>query len=81
MIAILALVLGAVLAIALVRLARTRPPRGERLIYAVGLVVAAIVYIIFAIVGGARCGRGSVLLICFKQFRFRITTVTAAVQT
>jgi hypothetical protein len=53
LVTMLALILGAALSLALVRLARTRPPGGERRVYAVGLVAAALVYLIFGVVGGA----------------------------
>ena len=49
----LALILGTVLSLVLVRLARTYPPVGERRVYAVGLVVTALIYVIFGVVGGA----------------------------
>ncbi len=47
------LLLGAVLSLALVGLARTYPPRGERRVYAVGLVIAALVYVVLGLAGGA----------------------------
>ena len=50
---ILALLLGIVFSLALVRMARTYPPAGERRVYAVGLVIAALLYVIFGVVGGA----------------------------
>lgn len=49
----LALILGAVLSLALVRLSRPYPPRGRVRVYAAGLVVAALLYVLFALVGGA----------------------------
>ena len=48
-----ALLLGAALALALVGLARRCPPWRERRIYAVGLVIAALVYVGFGAAGGA----------------------------
>ena len=53
MIIILALFLGTIFSLALVRMARMYPPEGERRVYAVGLVVAALLYVIFAVTGGA----------------------------
>ena len=53
MVTILALLLGIVFSLALVRMARTYPPEGERRVYAVGLVIAALLYVIFGVVGGA----------------------------
>ena len=53
MITMLALLIGALLALALVRLARTRLPGGERRVYAAGLVAAALLYIAFGAAGGA----------------------------
>lgn len=53
MFTVLALLLGAALSVGLVRLARTLPPGGERRVYAVGLVVAAVVYVVFGVAGGA----------------------------
>ena len=50
---IFALLLGALFALALVGLARRYPPRRERSVYAVGLVAAALVYVGFAVAGGA----------------------------
>jgi hypothetical protein len=49
----IALLLGAVLALALVGLARMYPPGRERLVYAVGLVCTALVYVVFGVAGGA----------------------------
>ena len=53
LIAMLGLILGIVLSLALIYLARTYPAKGERRVYAVGLVVAAFIYVVFGIVGGA----------------------------
>ncbi len=53
MVTVIALVLGAALALALVGLARRYPPGRERRVYAVGLVVAALVYVGFSAAGGA----------------------------
>jgi hypothetical protein len=53
LVTILALLLGIVFSLGLVRMARTYPPEGERRVYAVGLVIAAILYVIFGVVGGA----------------------------
>lgn len=53
LIVMLGLILGIVLSLALIHLARTYPPKGERRIYAVGLVVAALIYVVFGVVGGA----------------------------
>jgi hypothetical protein len=53
LITVLSLLIGAVFSLALVRLARSYPPGGERRVYAVGLVVAALLYLIFGVVGGA----------------------------
>ena len=50
---VIALLIGAAASLALVRLARTYPARRERRVYAVGLVIAALVYVVFAAVGGA----------------------------
>ena len=47
------LLAGVVLALALVFVARCRPPEGERRVYAVGLLAAAVVYVAFAAAGGA----------------------------
>ncbi|HKO45857.1 MAG TPA: DUF6010 family protein [Pyrinomonadaceae bacterium] len=49
----LALLLGIVLSLALVGLARRYPPVTERRVYAVGLVIAALLYVFFAMAGGA----------------------------
>jgi hypothetical protein len=56
LIPIIALTLGAAFALALVGLARRYPPERERRVYAVGLVVAALVYVGFGAVGGAGAG-------------------------
>ncbi len=53
LIPILALVLGTILSLALVGLARRYPPVSERVFYAVGLVIAALVYVVFGVAGGA----------------------------
>ena len=53
MVPVIPLLLGAALSLALVGLARTYPPRGERRVYAVGLVIAALLYVVFATAGGA----------------------------
>lgn len=50
---IIALVVGTVLSLALVGLARRYPPGRERLVYAVGLVITALIYVGFGVVGGA----------------------------
>ena len=49
----IALLLGTVLSLAFVGLARRYPPRRERLIYTVGLVITALVYVVFGVTGGA----------------------------
>lgn len=53
MVSALAFLIGAILAVALIRLARKIPPARERRIYAVGLVVAAIVYVVLGVAGRA----------------------------
>ena len=53
MVTVIALLLGTVLALALVGLARTYPPGRERRVYAVGLVIAALIYVGFGAAGGA----------------------------
>jgi hypothetical protein len=53
LITILALLLGIIFSLAFVRLARTRGPEGEMRIYAIGLVVAAVIYLSFGLVNGA----------------------------
>jgi hypothetical protein len=50
---VIALLLGAALSLALVGLARTYPPSRERRVYAVGLVIAALIYVGFGVAGGA----------------------------
>lgn len=57
MIPVIALLLGAALALALVGLARKYPPGSERRVYAVGLLIAALVYVGFAVAGGASSQR------------------------
>src|SRR5260221_433619 len=47
------LVIGALFALACVALARRFGARGERRLYARWLVVAAVIYVIFAVAGGA----------------------------
>jgi hypothetical protein len=49
----IALILGSFLALALVGLARRFPPERERRIYAVGVLSAALIYVGFAVAGGA----------------------------
>lgn len=49
----LALLIGIVLPLPLVGLARRYPPGRERLVYAVGLLVTALVYVVFGVAGGA----------------------------
>jgi hypothetical protein len=49
----LALLTGIILSLVLVRLARSKGPKGERRVYAAGLVAAALLYSIFGLVGGA----------------------------
>ena len=53
MFTVIALLLGTVLALALVGLARKYPPGRERHVYAVSLVIAALIYVGFGAVGGA----------------------------
>ena len=53
LIPMLALLLGIALSLALVGLARMYPPVRERAFYAVGLVIAALVYVVLGVVGGA----------------------------
>ena len=48
-----ALILGIVLALALVGVGRMLPPVSEIRIYAVGLAIAALIYVLFAATGGA----------------------------
>ena len=50
---LLPIVLGAVLGGLFIVVARGRKPRGEIQLLAVGLAVAALIYIVFALVGGA----------------------------
>lgn len=49
----IALLVGAALSLALVGLARRYPPGRERHVYAVGLVVTALIYVVFGVAGGA----------------------------
>jgi hypothetical protein len=49
----IAFVLGAVFSLAFVGLARKYSQRTERLVYVVGLVITALIYVGFAAVGGA----------------------------
>ena len=49
----IALLVGAALSLALVGLARRYPPGRERRVYAVGLVVTALIYVVFGVAGGA----------------------------
>ncbi len=49
----IALLFGTVLSLALVGLARRYPPERERLVYAVGLGITALVYVVFGVAGGA----------------------------
>jgi hypothetical protein len=49
---VLGLILGIFPALVLVYLARRYPPQREKRFYAVGLLVAAVIYLIFGIVGG-----------------------------
>ena len=53
MIPVIALLIGAVLSLALVGLARMYPPGRERRVYAVGLAGAALVHVGFGEGGGA----------------------------
>ena len=53
MIQMIPLLLGAALSLALVVLTRTYLPRRERRVYAVGLVIAALLYAVFGVAGGA----------------------------
>jgi hypothetical protein len=50
----LAVIFGAALALAFVRLTRTYPPVGERRVYAVGLIVTALIYVMLGVSGEAR---------------------------
>ena len=49
----IAFLIGILLALALVGLARRYPPERERTFYAVGLVIAAVIYFVLGAVGGA----------------------------
>lgn len=49
----IALIIGAALSLALVWLARTYSPGREERVYAIGLVVAALIYVGFGVAGGA----------------------------
>jgi hypothetical protein len=53
LVTMLALILGAALALAFVRLMRTYPQVGERRVYAVGLIVTALIYVMLGVSGGA----------------------------
>ena len=53
MIPVAGLLLGTLLSLAFAGLARMYPPGGERRIYAVGLVIAALIYVGFGAAGGA----------------------------
>ncbi|HEX7318606.1 MAG TPA: DUF6010 family protein [Pyrinomonadaceae bacterium] len=53
MIPVIALLVGGFLSLALVGLARRYPPGRERRVYAVGIVIAALVYVGFGVAGGA----------------------------
>jgi hypothetical protein len=53
LIPVIALILGTVLSLALVGLARMYPPGRERRVYAVGLVITALIYVGFGVAGGA----------------------------
>lgn len=57
MIPLIALPFGAALSLGLAGLARAYPPRGERRVYAVGLVIAALLYVFFGVAGGAGARR------------------------
>ena len=48
----IALLIGTLLSLALVGLARRYPPKEERYLYAIGLVIAAVIYFVFGVVGG-----------------------------
>jgi len=50
---VLPLVIGVVLALLLIRFARTRGGLGARRIYAIGLFVTALLYVLLAAIGGA----------------------------
>ena len=49
----IAFLIGILLALALVGLARRYRPKKERYLYAIGLVIAAVVYLVLGVVGGA----------------------------
>jgi ABC-type amino acid transport system permease subunit len=57
MITILSLIIGIIVALALVRFARTKTPRDEKQIYSLALVAAALIYVVFALSGGASLHR------------------------
>lgn len=50
---ILSLIIGIIFAFALVRFARTKTLREEKQIYSLGILVAALIYVGFALIGGA----------------------------
>jgi hypothetical protein len=50
---ILGFVAGVVLALTVIRWTRTRPAGSQQRIFATGLVIAALVYVAFALIGGA----------------------------
>lgn len=50
---VLALLAGVLLAALLILFARTRGSKGTRQIYAIGLLVTALLYVVLAVVGGA----------------------------
>ena len=52
MMTVIALILGAAISLALVWLAHRYPPQRERRVYALGLVIAALIYVGFGVVGG-----------------------------
>ena len=56
MVEIIAFFFGVVFSLVLARFARAKTPAGERQIYALGLVVAAVIYVAFAVAGGAGAG-------------------------
>ena len=53
---IFALLIGLILSLALAGLARTRGREGEKLIYVIGLVAAAVIYLLFGLAGRASTG-------------------------
>ena len=53
---ILQIALGVVFAAILVLYARWRGPRGERVVFAIGLIITALLYVGFALAGGASIG-------------------------